>query len=110
RSRKDQVASMLRRHEGAAGLSHPRRQTGLPAPRRNPNMKNYDVIFRYLEQEYVAELEEHAKNDVDKHTKYIYHKMREFYWTITRGFGLGHLHDGIWREPNKAAGEELRTK
>ena len=72
-------------------------------------MNKYDVIFRYLEQEYVAEMEEHARSDVDKHTKYFYTKAREFYWTLTRLLGLGRLHDGAWREPSKDAADKLRT-
>ncbi len=73
-------------------------------------MKNYDVVFRYLEQEYVAEIEEHAKRDINKNLKFVYNKAREFYWTVTRLLGFGGLHDGAWREPGSGSAEKLRTE
>jgi len=34
------------------------------------------------------------QKDVDKYTKFIYDRVREFYWTVARLIGLGHWHDG----------------
>ena len=41
-------------------------------------------------------------NAVDPVTAFIYYKLREFYWTVTKRLGLGHLHNGSrTRDPSK---------
>ncbi len=59
-------------------------------------------IVSHLLAETKLELDELVKYDVDQYTKFLYVKAREFYWTVSRLFGLAHLHDGAWRKPGAA--------
>jgi alpha-1,2-rhamnosyltransferase len=65
-------------------------------------------IAAHLLRETQAELDELARDDVDPYTKRLYARGREFYWTVTRALGIGHLHDGSWRRPSQAEALSLR--
>lgn len=62
----------------------------------------HDKITSHLLTEINLEMDELVKYDVDKYTKFIYAKSREFYWTMSRLLGLRHWHDGSWRKPAAA--------
>jgi alpha-1,2-rhamnosyltransferase len=51
-------------------------------------------VSTYLASEMYNELNERQRDDVDEVTKRLYIHAKEFYWTVTRLVGLGHLHDG----------------
>lgn len=65
-------------------------------------------IDSYLLEQLTRELDEWNTNDVDRYTRFVYARAKEFYWTVTRLVGLGHLHDGSWRKPNAAKSASLR--
>ncbi|PWB82076.1 MAG: glycosyltransferase family 1 protein [Methylocystaceae bacterium] len=67
-------------------------------------------IDSYLLAQLGLELDELARGDVDEHTKFIYARAREFYWSVTRLLGLGHLHDGSWRKPSAVRAASLRPE
>ena len=48
------------------------------------------------------ELNERRRDDVDEATRRLYIHTKEFYWTVTRLVGLGHLHDGSRSRPQAA--------
>jgi alpha-1,2-rhamnosyltransferase len=51
-----------------------------------------DELYRECFHEKPALIVE--REDVDKYTKFVYDRAREFYWTVTRLIGFGHWHDG----------------
>lgn len=57
-------------------------------------MERPEQIFSYLADEANKEVYDYRLNDVDELTKAFYIRAKEFYWTVTRLIGLGHLHDG----------------
>lgn len=57
-------------------------------------------ITSYLATEAQAEEYDRRKHEVDETTKFVYFKIREFYWTLTRLAGLAHWHDGSKRKRN----------
>lgn len=65
-------------------------------------------IASYLLKETSLELDELIRTDVDEYTKFVYARAREFYWTVSRLLGLGHLHDGSWRKPSEAQSALMR--
>ena len=69
-----------------------------------------EKIEAYLLEEMHRELSEFEQYDVDPRTRFIYGKALEFYWTLSRFFGLGRLHDGRWREPDAVQAQALRTR
>ena len=68
-----------------------------------------EKIDAYLLEELHRELSDFEQYDVDPRTRFIYGKALEFYWTLSRLFGLGRLHDGRWREPDAVKAQSLRT-
>ncbi|MBI1980625.1 MAG: glycosyltransferase family 4 protein, partial [Methylocystis sp.] len=68
-----------------------------------------EMIDAYLLKELNRELCDFEQHDVDPRTRFIYGKALELYWTLSRLFGLGRLHDGRWRTPNPAKAQALRT-
>ncbi len=76
---------------------------------RNQTMKECDAVFRYLEREYVYEIEEYTKYDVDKYSIFLYTKALELYWTLTRLLGADRWRRPAWREPNPRESEKLRV-
>jgi alpha-1,2-rhamnosyltransferase len=68
-----------------------------------------EKIDAYLLEEMHRELSDFEQYDVDPRTRLIYGKAQEFYWTLSRFFGLGRLHDGRWREPDAIKAQSLRT-
>lgn len=73
------------------------------------NARN-NKIASHLLAETNLELDELVKYDVDKYTKFLYVKAREFYWTASRLLGLAHWHDGSWRKPAADAADALRPR
>jgi glycosyltransferase involved in cell wall biosynthesis len=69
-----------------------------------------EKIEAYLLEEMHRELSEFEQYDVDPRIRFIYGKALEFYWTLSRFFGLGRLHDGRWREPDAVQAQALRTR
>ena len=72
-------------------------------------MNDYAAVFHYLEREYVHEIEEYNQYQVDKYSKFIYQRILEFYWTLTRFVGLGRARLPAWREPALRQSEKLRV-
>lgn len=68
-----------------------------------------EEIDAYLLKELNRELCDFEQYDVDPRTRFIYGKAVELYWTLSRLFGLGRLHDGRWRTPDPAKAQALRT-
>lgn len=68
-----------------------------------------EKIDAYLLKELNRELCDLEQHDVDPRTRFIYGKALELYWTLSRLFGLGRLHDGRWRTPNPAKAQALRA-
>lgn len=46
--------------------------------------------------------------EIDKFTRFAYRKLKEAYWTFTRYVGLGFLHDGSRRPPERKKSERPR--
>ncbi len=69
-----------------------------------------EKIDAYLLKELHRELSDIEQYDVDPRTRFIYGKALEFYWTLSRLFGLGRLHDGRWRKPDAVKAQALRTR
>ncbi len=69
-----------------------------------------EKIDAYLLKELNRELCDLEQYDVDPRTRFIYGKAVELYWTLSRLFGLGRLHDGRWRMPDPAKAQALRTQ
>ena len=69
-----------------------------------------EKIEAYLLEEMHRELSDIEQYDVDPRTRFIYGKALEFYWTLSRLFGLGRLHDGRWRKPDAVKAQALRTR
>jgi glycosyltransferase involved in cell wall biosynthesis len=66
-------------------------------------MNDREKIDAYLLDELYKEICERDKDEVDQYTRFVYKKARELYWTLSRRFGAGHLHDGSWRVRNQKA-------
>lgn len=69
-----------------------------------------EKIEAYLLEEMHRELSDIEQYDVDPRTRFIYGKALELYWTLSRFFGLGRLHDGRWRKPDAVKAQALRTR
>lgn len=69
-----------------------------------------EKIDAYLLKELNRELCDFEQYDVDPRTRFICGKAVELYWTLSRLFGLGRLHDGRWRTPDPARAQALRTR
>ena len=61
---------------------------------------NKGKIDAYLLAQMYGEVCELARTDVDRYTKFIYWRLREGWWTLTRLAGAAHWHDGAWRKPS----------
>lgn len=51
-----------------------------------------------------------ARRQVDPATRFVHQKLRELYWTVTRLFGLGHLHDGTRGRAARRKARPLLTR
>ncbi|MGJ0396276.1 MAG: glycosyltransferase family 4 protein [Methylocystis sp.] len=69
-----------------------------------------EKIDAYLLKDLNRELCDFEQYDADPRTRFIYGKAVELYWTLSRLFGLGRLHDGRWRAPDAAKAQALRTR